>query len=485
MNRYVTRGILWVTIITVLSAALGMVLGHYLDLNWQPVFAITLTVLVAVEAIGTSLYLVATKRRRDDRVRFRIAEGCFLVLAAHMIDIVVSGNLGGMPTIFFSPNLHGLLVLALTLLVWQQTLSLMGDFFKIDEDLLPGLLLTDGYQPPIEYLTNRVFIFGVLLFGMDAVIANFVHAGGTALFLTLIYFGAGITLLAVAARDSAIQKWKLAGLVIKTDTIAPWMWFAVALILIAVLVGLLIPTDLLTSAGEALIGLLAALADLFRFSWQPSQSNYLPPTPIPLQLGGPKPFIPPTTYTSPRPAINFFGPLLQWTVLSLIIVYVVYTYIADHPVIMAALKKLRVGALLRELWRTLLADLRAARRSVVRYLPRIQVRRPQVKTPDLTFVRLNRRSSREQVYYYYLASLYRAEQTGIPRRPPQTPHEFRNILNPKLGTPDDQAAFDALTQFFLEARYSRNPVEAEQVIQARERYEQVRRTLQHIRRSKP
>ena len=98
------------------------------------------------------------------------------------------------------------------------------------------------------------------------------------------------------------------------------------------------------------------------------------------------------------------------------------------------------------------------------------------------FVRLNALSPRERIRYFYLSTLRRAREQGIPRSPDQTPYEYENILDSTV--PDAQAEVAALTEAFVEAHYSEHPVDAEQANDVQNHWQQLRRTLQQIKRQK-
>ena len=67
------------------------------------------------------------------------------------------------------------------------------------------------------------------------------------------------------------------------------------------------------------------------------------------------------------------------------------------------------------------------------------------------------RSSRERVRRLYLTLLERSARTGYPRRPAQTPHEYGVELESYVPGHRDQVS--ALTEAFVEARYSRREFE--------------------------
>ena len=68
---------------------------------------------------------------------------------------------------------------------------------------------------------------------------------------------------------------------------------------------------------------------------------------------------------------------------------------------------------------------------------------------------------REQVFYYYLDTLDRARDVGLPRRDTQTPYEYQSTLDPNLT--EAHNALDHLTETFIAARYSEHSITEEDV----------------------
>src|SRR5262249_40285164 len=96
------------------------------------------------------------------------------------------------------------------------------------------------------------------------------------------------------------------------------------------------------------------------------------------------------------------------------------------------------------------------------------------------FVRLNALSPRERILYFYLSTVRRAQEQGIPRSPDQTPYEYQEVLNSELA--DAQTEVGALTQAFIEARYSPAPVDTDKAKHTQTHWHQLRRVLQRSKR---
>lgn len=89
--------------------------------------------------------------------------------------------------------------------------------------------------------------------------------------------------------------------------------------------------------------------------------------------------------------------------------------------------------------------------------------RPQPRggtaTAPWRLIRPNRMTPREQVRFYYLALLRRTQENGLPRAISQTPQEYSAELAHLL--PEQSPDVTALTDAFVEARYTTHPIPEE------------------------
>ncbi len=94
----------------------------------------------------------------------------------------------------------------------------------------------------------------------------------------------------------------------------------------------------------------------------------------------------------------------------------------------------------------------------------------------------NNLSTREQVRYFYLKTIERAQERGLERKTHQTPAEFLADLQDEW--PEDSADSELLTDAFLQARYSANQVETEQVGSIKATWQRVRKAFRKQRKKK-
>jgi hypothetical protein len=174
-----------------------------------------------------------------------------------------------------------------------------------------------------------------------------------------------------------------------------------------------------------------------------------------------------------------------WAVALGMVYYVIRSYLRDHPEILRALARAGpIHALLRflaALWRSLTGLAEAVGERVSRPLS-ARLARSGLAPPGFRFFRLGALSFRERVLYYYLSILKRAGQLGYPRHRTQTPYEYDAVLEPHL--PQAQEEMALLTEAFVEARYSRHPVDGEYVRRVQADWEQVKAALRALKRKK-
>jgi hypothetical protein len=96
------------------------------------------------------------------------------------------------------------------------------------------------------------------------------------------------------------------------------------------------------------------------------------------------------------------------------------------------------------------------------------------------FIRLGALSPRDQVRYFYLSTVRRAGDSGVVRRPSQTPLEFVRDL--ESSWPEAELDVEALTEAFVVARYDAVEIEPDQARQVKSVWERIKHLL---RRRKP
>jgi hypothetical protein len=95
------------------------------------------------------------------------------------------------------------------------------------------------------------------------------------------------------------------------------------------------------------------------------------------------------------------------------------------------------------------------------------------------FVRLNSLSARDQIRYFYLSTVKRADERGVARQEGETPLEFADDL--KETWPEAETEIDDLTEAFLRARYSQDVIKNEDLNPVKKQWKQVKKNLRKVR----
>ncbi|MDQ4075433.1 MAG: DUF4129 domain-containing protein [Chloroflexota bacterium] len=397
----------------------------------------------------------------------------------------------------------------LALIAWYMTIQTITDLEAIDMPLEPrerkgssrpdaaGILYPHRFPPrdalPLDRFTGR-FLFGgaiiVIATGLSRL--NLVqtlrieHPPVPFLVLNvLIYFTLGLVMLGQIRFAALRRQWWVEGIPITEEVAGRWVRYTLFLLAIAALVALLLPTEPLSGLLEAgafvldlffwlisVVGMLILMLTVFPLlfliwlltSWLTLDAPIQRPTPPALP---PPPSVVESAFTMPTwyEAIRF---LLFWVVAGWALLYLIRTYLRDHPELQAALTSfgpLRALLRLLEVW---WSRLRQLVRTIEERLPRqILPLRQHLAKRNRPFRRVRPRSlpPRQQVYYYYLRLLQCARQYGIPRRQAQTPYEYRDTLEPEL--PETTEAIEQLTQDFIAARYTQGEIDEQDVVRVK------------------
>jgi hypothetical protein len=193
----------------------------------------------------------------------------------------------------------------------------------------------------------------------------------------------------------------------------------------------------------------------------------------------PQPFSPPPAAPSGGGGPAWLGiarAVFFWLALIALAVYLVRSFFREHPEIRRALASFRpVRWLIRlwKAWRERWALWRAGRARPRRGgavegegLGRGRAILSAPRAPD---------SNRERVRYYYLDVVRRARRAGYPRKPAQTPLVYGALLGEEL--PEAREQVDLVTESFVEARYSRHPIETSLVDRVKRGWRQLKTLL--------
>jgi hypothetical protein len=129
---------------------------------------------------------------------------------------------------------------------------------------------------------------------------------------------------------------------------------------------------------------------------------------------------------------------------------------------------------IKEMWRNLsrqVDSVTTALRSRAHAIDRRQIE----SALSWGFVRLSNLSPRDKVRYFYLSTLRRAGDRGVQRQEAQTPSEYLQELT--KSWPEITEEIDDLTESFITARYTNQPIKDREASSARLTWKRIRSVL--------
>ena len=350
----------------------------------------------------------------------------------------------------------------------------------------------DEKPPARERLLSLVFGTGSVLVLMTAIMRVDFRAGaGLPVFLpvpalqsggasTLLYFMFGLALLSQTQFMDLHTTWGLQGISVSRKLAGRWTFYSSILLGIVAVITSILPTSF--SLG-ALATIQFVFGSIFRFLFFVIQifSTLLlfilglvfnlfggtPPSENPLALPQ-APQVFPKTLSSVPPGNNVWVEgiknILFWSFFIAIVIFSFRQYLRQHQEGLAYFRKLRAAGWLAKLWNWLSGLARAAQQGISRAIEvsRARSQNWKVAAGDVLgreFFNPRRLTARQKVIFYYLALIRRAGERGLARSKSQTPTEFAARLDAAM--PGVEGEIDALTDAFVQARYSQVTVEKE------------------------
>lgn len=392
-----------------------------------------------------------------------------------------------------------------------------------------------------ESLVSTVLILGVImvlvtsLLGMEAQ-SNWrqnpdMRAGVINL---LVFFFLTLFLFSLTQLNLMSTTWIREGLTIRKELVRHWLLSSAFAIFILTIISAILPTrysisllSLLNYIFSALVSLfsyliffisapffmiVAFLASLFKFS---GAENIQQPEPV-MDLP------PPPVDAAQLPWLELLKSILFWVVLAGMLIFAIYYYFRENQALWSGIRRLGLSRRLYQFWLWISGQLRRTNQviqaKVQQSLAALRSRFQSSEQTRLTQrLNLRRLSNREKVFFYYLAMLRRSSERGPARQPWQTPYEYLQELkarytipaNPQLeiglDLPDrmalqadeedldwspvaqDQAnpqaeqdwlsETQALTEYFVQARYSTQSVTTQEANLVKQIWEHLRKAL--------
>ncbi len=450
--------------------------------TWNSGYLVPLSALVAIEAYFSA--------RIRGYMGPRIVELGIIYAVLEAADTLANGGtLRAALTPHGGPSL--LLGAILLLFVWLGIREMAEMLPEIHKSLEPTSVVS---ALALRFVAGGIFLVLIAGFSQRSV-ADAMHLPASSpsgpLLNVLIYFLLGMMIVSYLQYEAMQQRWEIQGVRIVGDLQGSWLRLTAALLVLALIVAVVLPTTQVFGLGSFFGAIWQVLAGLGSGLWNhlPGQGS-APPLSRVFGHGHHHPI--PTPVAHPRGSHGGAAPswlgaartAIFWVVLAAGVLYMLFRVkwaaVADAR---PKRKRLSILARLGRLWQSLWKRARRSARMVAHLVPHNLPRRQGSGSAGglRRFLRLNALSPEEQVRYFYLSLLRRAQEGGVTRAPSQTPSEFASRLAPRVGEagPD----LDALTDAFIDARYSGHGVERERVSPIKSHWQRVRNALRGNRRS--
>jgi hypothetical protein len=367
--------------------------------------------------------------------------------------------------------------MVITFSAWLIAYRTMQEIQRVTD----RLVLYKMDTTPLARLTRRFYIGAIALVFATAAfrplpeeLREKTYSLSAFLIATVIYLVLGLVMLAHVRMSDLIRQWEAQRAEVPQSFAGQWLRATLLLIGGALLLMLFLPTGQSVPILRLTAGPAGTVQSIPEGSW----FSPLPPTPAAhealeeAQAENPPAIVPGSVPVQPRPP-SLFMTLLFWGVLIIFGVVILREYLADRPEIITALRRIHLWQLLRGWWTALIGWLRHMRGALRERLamPAFAVpNAPNLNAPG--WLRLRALSPREQVRTYYLGVLRRASGRGMGRKRAQTPYEYAESMGRQA--PVVRSDMEALTDLFIEARYSDADMAAGDAERAREASRRIR-----------
>jgi hypothetical protein len=312
----------------------------------------------------------------------------------------------------------------------------------------------------------------------------------------LLYFIFGLALLSLSRLMSLQTQWNRLHVPVSSPNLPrQWVTYSLFFLLALAFLTSLLPAGDSFGLFSVLAMLLTFILSIFVFLAQIVVALVLLLFSLPfLLLGRPAPLITrsvspvlptlpaPTDYAMTSSALwELVKSILLWGSLAGILIFALVHFVRQHDELLAALRRSRITNWLLLAWQWLYRNVEKTGEGISRALAegwksiasRWEGKRI-LSTPNWISVRLL--EPRRRIYFFYLAMVRRSAEQGLPRSPSQTPAEYAAKLQNALPTAGQD--IESITEAFIQARYSRQPVDVTQANLVKATWERIRRALQ-------
>lgn len=346
-------------------------------------------------------------------------------------------------------------------------------------------------QETLAWLTETILWGGIAMLLASVAIHLLVASAKVLAVPILIYFALSIALLGQARFSVVHTGWKAQKMDVQPGIARRWLVWAALFLVGVALVALMLPTYYSMGPLRALLAFLGVVYGVLSFVI--SLILFLLTLPLALLFPQIETPTPPALESMPFPApeagagsasppwLEILASIVFWLVVLAIVGYALVRFLRDRVALPAEGEEEE-----RTWWGRFLAWLRACWRAWRREVQvRLVGRRVAGENGRPITARLarfffpGRLPPREQLRYFYLSAERRAAQAGQARRSGETPYEYHGVLEERF--PELEPDLDGLTESFVVARYSNQPVHREDAEAVRPLWQRIKAALRRRR----
>jgi hypothetical protein len=394
----------------------------------------------------------------------------------------------------------------LVILFWILAIRFASDLadLEVDEYLQDEFVPVDFFKERDQvrqHLIDQILVYGtgmvILVSLMRADLELFIGmrpAMRSSVLNVVAYFVLALALLSQTQLIALRTSWRIQKIELNVNLTSRWVIFSVLFLIGLAILAIFLPTGYslgflamlgtilsififaITFIWQVILFLFFALLSVFGITRE--SMNFQPPAPPPPLASDPS-----TGFEMP-PWLEVLRMLLFGFILAGVISYSLYQYQKQHRAVWEKFGRFPLVLKLKAIWIWLIKKLVGANQIIIhaveRRVQQLQLARRGDPLGDLRgLLSLRHLSPKEKVRFYYLAMIRRGKDYGIPRQPNQTPQEYQEKLRTSL--PEVEGDIDALTDAFLEARYSQHEIGEDLAGLVRRWWERIRRILRRDR----
>jgi hypothetical protein len=480
--------------------------------GWHAGYVPWLAFLVAIEAMHSRREVRREADLITSRFIYRLIEWVVIALVVKLILVFNRGvdhlwaelSLWQDDFLIYFFDGEYIFVLLLTFIIWTisggfsgHLMKLEGDKFLLEMDIEVGIF--SDRTAVRRLLAGRIFSIGMLMVSFTALVRwDYQTLWGDRpvptynLWYVMLYFLFGYALITLTHFAARRAVWAMEQIPLSNTLSRQWLIYSILFLLGVTLLAFILPTGysmgLLATLAYVLNFIFAAVAFLF----------YLLSLPIifllnlffkltdfgePLDRLSPSeytPLLPPQGGISPIPWWEVLRTILFWGLFLAITCYAFVIFLRQNQYLLGYFRKIPGWRYLVVFWQWLSSGFLRANQQTRSALRGIlnKLRIPRVLATSLRtggFVNPRRLSPRQQVLFLYLMMLRRGQESGMPRKPSQTPFEYEERLESDL--PDVDVDLKSMTEAFVEARYSRHPITPDRARHVYSYWERIKRAL--------